>query len=209
MTPNEVANEPIPFRGDVLAVKARIRLLRSFDQISHQYQGYTLVLADAEDAQRTFRVAVGPRLHAKHGFRIGDRIAGQANPVPDPKKEWADSYKVRRVRVESRGPETAARPPDPEGGLAPPLQAYRANGHRRLDPRTCSTRCERCPWGLTMATEIIIDHWNPSKKRWRFETHCYGPRDCPRYRAGAPRRVPGRKPGMAFVDDDVERELDP
>ena len=54
----------------LLAVKGRIRLLRSFDQISHQYQGYTLVLADAEDAQQTFRVALGPRLHAKHGGRL-------------------------------------------------------------------------------------------------------------------------------------------
>src|ERR1700730_551698 len=33
------------FRGEVVAVKARIRLIRSFDQISHQYRGYTLVIA--------------------------------------------------------------------------------------------------------------------------------------------------------------------
>jgi hypothetical protein len=62
-----------------------------------------------------------------------------------------------------------------------------------------------------MATEIILDQWNPSKwnpskMKWRFETHCHGPRGCPRYRAGPPRRVPGRKPGMVWIDDDVERE---
>lgn len=57
-----------------------------------------------------------------------------------------------------------------------------------------------------MATEITLDHWNPSEKKWRYETHCYGPRDCPNYRAGKPRTVPGRKPGMVWVDDDVERE---
>jgi len=57
-----------------------------------------------------------------------------------------------------------------------------------------------------MATEIILDHWNPSNTKWRFETHCYGPRGCPRYKPGPPRRVPGRKPGMVWVDDDVERE---
>jgi len=32
------------FAGTVAAVKARIRLLRSFDQISHSYLGYVLVL---------------------------------------------------------------------------------------------------------------------------------------------------------------------
>ena len=57
-----------------------------------------------------------------------------------------------------------------------------------------------------MPTEIIIDQWNPTETKWRFETHCYGPRDCPRYRPGKPYRVPGRKPGMVWVDDDVERE---
>ena len=57
-----------------------------------------------------------------------------------------------------------------------------------------------------MATEIIIDQWNPADKKWRFESHCYGPRDCNRYRAGKPYQVPGRKPGMVWVDDDVERE---
>lgn len=56
-----------------------------------------------------------------------------------------------------------------------------------------------------MPTQIILDHWNPSKVKWRFETHCYGPRDCPRYKAGPAYRVPGRRSGMIYVDDDVER----
>jgi len=56
-----------------------------------------------------------------------------------------------------------------------------------------------------MPTEIILDKWRPERVKWRMETHCYGPRDCPRYRAGRPRRVPSSKPGLVFVDDDVER----
>ena len=46
---------------------------------------------------------------------------------------------------------------------------------------------------------------NPSKKKHRFETHCYGPKSCPKYKAGRPYRVPGRNPGMIYIDDDVER----
>jgi hypothetical protein len=59
-----------------------------------------------------------------------------------------------------------------------------------------------------MVTEIILDQWNPSRKRWRLETHCYGPKGCPRHRTGAARKVPGRKPGMVWVDNDIEREAE-
>jgi hypothetical protein len=199
----------VAFRGEVVAVKARIRLVRSFDQISHQYQGYTLVLASADPACREpLRVAIGPATHERHQLQIGDIVSGNAQPVPDPKREWAKLHKASGIRVERRGPPEQNRPADPEGGIVPPLDIYRANGHRRLDRRTCETKCGRCPWGLTMVTEIIIDQWSPSKERWRLETHCYGPKDCPRYRAGAPRKVPGRKPWMVWIDNDVEREAD-
>jgi hypothetical protein len=198
--------ETIGFSGKVLAVKARIRLMRSFDQVSHQYQGYVLVLQDDEALETVRRIAIGPSAHAKHQFRIGDRVSGTAHRVPDPATEWAEFYRVSGLRLEQRGPKAQQRPPDPEGGIAVPLDVYRANGHRRLDAKTCAEQCARCPWGLTMATEIILDQWNPSKRTWRFETHCYGPRGCPRYTAGPPRRVPGRKPGMVWIDDDVERE---
>jgi hypothetical protein len=205
-TSRRETEEVISFHGQVIAVKARIRLIRSFDQISHQYQGYTLVVSGLNPEPSVVRVAIGPAAHAKHQFRIGDVISGKAQSVPDPRLEWASLYKARGLKVESRGPTEQARPADPDGGIAAPLEDYRVNGHRRLDPHTCQAKCSQCPWGLTMPTEIIVDQWNPSKVRWRMETHCYGPRDCPRYRAGAARKVPGRKPGMVWVDNDVERE---
>ncbi len=186
--------------GRIGAVKPRIGLRRSFDQLWHSYRGYVLVLADGP------RVAIGPAAHAKHRFRIGHVVEGCGEPVPDPRAEWADLYKARRLRVLSRGPEIEDRPADPDGGLAPSLEEYRDRGHRRLDPRTHDRSCGRCPFGAVMPTEIILDQWNPDRRRWRVETHCYGPRDCPRYRAGRARSVPGRKPDMVFVDDDVERE---
>jgi hypothetical protein len=196
--------DKIHLGGEVRAIKARIRFIRSFDQVSHQYQGYTLVLRD--DERGVVRIAIGPTAHAKHRFRIGDQLSAYAVQVADPTTEWAEFYRVSRLSIQQRGPEAEDRPPDPDGGIAPPLEVYRANGHRRLDPKRCEDKCARCPWGLTMAAEIILDHWNPSRKEWRFETHCYGPRGCPRYKSEPPRRVPGRKPGMVWIDDDVERE---
>jgi hypothetical protein len=61
---------------------------------------------------------------------------------------------------------------------------------------------------------MIIDQWNPSIRRYRHETFCYGPKSCPRYKAGPTRKVPGRK-GMTWeeqdwVDEDAtaHREMD-
>lgn len=198
---------PLEFSGEIVAVKARIRLLRSYDQISHAYQGYTLVMKGEVGGARieSFKVGVGPAAHAKNGFRRGDKLTGRAVPVAHPTTEWADYYKTSKLKIVERGPESEVRPADPEGGIAPPIEVYRANGHRRLDARTCSTVCVACPFGLTMPTEITIDQWNPQTVKWRYETHCYGPKDCPRYKPGAPREVQGRKPDMVWIDDDVER----
>ena len=125
-------SDTVDFKGEVLAVKGRIRLLRSFDQISHQYQGYTLVIGKQGDPESVIRVAVGPAAHAKHQFRIGDVVSGKGQPVADPRTEWAQLYKVSGLKLERRGPEGENRPPDPDGGIAPPLEVYRANGHRRV-----------------------------------------------------------------------------
>jgi hypothetical protein len=56
-------------------------------------------------------------------------------------------------------------------------------------------------WGCRMPVEMIIDHWNPGRKRYRFETFCYGPKSCALYRAGATRKVPGRR-GMTWEEED-------
>lgn len=199
--------EKTSFQGTIISVKARIRLLRSFDQIpTHQYQGYTLILDGEVDGEPRpqFKIAIGPKAHEEHQFRIGDKISGMAIPVSDPETEWAEFYKVSALKLLER-PQPGDLPPNPDGGVAPSLEKYREHGHFRLQKQTCETACLRCPFGLIMATQITLDHWNPSKVKWRFETHCYGPRDCPRYKSGPPYRVPGRKSGMVYIDDDVER----
>jgi hypothetical protein len=195
------------FEGIVKSVKARIRLIRSFDQIQHACLGYVLVLEGAVEGKPViqFKVAIGEKTHLKHRFRIGDEISGEASPVEYPKSEWAEYYRVSGLKIIQRGPDSEERPPDPLGGIAPALAVYRSNGHLRLDAKTYEPHCRACPWGLVMATEIILDQWNPDKKQWRYETHCYGPKDCRFYRPGRARVVQGRKPGMKWIDDDYER----
>ena len=204
----ETTPPKVKFKGTITAVKARIRLLRSFDQLSHSYLGYTLVMTALVNGREWtgLRVAVGQKTHEKNRFRIGDTISGEALPIENIYQEWADIYKVSGLNIISRGDPSEERPADTTGGIAAPLPIYREHGHVRLDPHTYEQKCKQCPWGIVMATEITIDQWNPHKKKWRYETHCYGPRDCLNYRAGRPRTVQGRKPGMIWVDDDFERE---
>jgi hypothetical protein len=52
-----------------------------------------------------------------------------------------------------------------------------------------------------MPVEMIIDQWNPTRRRYRTETFCYGPRACSLYEAGPERTVPGRR-GMTYAEED-------
>ena len=63
----------------------------------------------------------------------------------------------------------------------------------RLDARAYEAKCRACLWGCRMAVEMVIDRWKPDVREHRFETFCYGPKSCARYRAGPTRKVPGRR----------------
>lgn len=193
----------VVFSGEIVAVKPRIKLLRSFDQIpSHQYNGYILVIeGHLDDEYGQFRVAIGPKAHEKHQFQIGDKLSGKAQPISNPKHEWAQYYKASALKVEIIG---EREDPHPSGGVPVPLPTYRENGHLRLKKSVAESVCLQCPWGAFMTTEMIIDHWNPSKKKYRIETHCYGPKTCKNYKPGRPYVVPGRN-NLKYEDDDYER----
>jgi hypothetical protein len=127
-------------------------------------------------------------------------LRGESDQVSDPRLEVAGFYKTSRLKVlkNSEGDPPAG---PPFQGVPPDLPTYRARGHRRLDARTYESKCITCIWGCRMPVELTIDHWNPSQKRYRFETFCYGPKSCPLYRPGPTRKVPGRK-GMSWTEED-------
>jgi hypothetical protein len=203
----------IPWNGVLISVQPRIRLSRSFDQRSHTYLGYTLkVRGIIGNETREFLVGVGNGAHAKHHFRVGDTVSGDALPVADPRLETVEFYKISNLQVSGQEIEGERRPP-PWCGVAPPLPVYRERGHRRLAARTYQKKCTSCIWGCKMAVEMIIDQWNPSRRRYRTETFCYGPRSCCFYESGPERQVPGRH-GMTYteedwIDDDATSHRDP
>lgn len=194
-------SEKISWSGRVVAVQPRIRLMRSFDQRSHSYLGYVLRIEGTCGEQTSeFLIAVGEGAHEKHRFQTGMQIEGQSVRVDDPRKEAADFYKTSGIKVVKAA--EGDRPVGPPFLSAPPdLETYRSRGHRRLDIRTYDAKCTTCIWGCHMPVEMIIDQWNPSKKQYRFETFCYGPKSCPFYRPGPARKVPGRK-GMSYTEED-------
>lgn len=201
--------DKVVWSGLLLGVQPRIRLLRSFDECAHAYLGLVLSLeGECGGRDGAFTIAVSRAAHAKHGFRRGMMVSGASLPVADPRLETAEFYRTSAIRVLTDA--DAAVPPKfspgsstapPFHGTPPPLDVYRARGHRRLDPRTYQARCSCCVWACRMPVEITVDHWNPSRKRYRFETFCYGPKSCPLYRAGATRKVPGRH-GMSWEEED-------
>jgi len=74
-------------------------------------------------------------------------------------------------------------------------------GVRLLAAKTYTAKCATCIWGCEMAVEMVVDHWNPSVRRDRRETFCYGPKSCSLHKAGPTRKVPGRK-GMSWEEED-------
>lgn len=196
----------IEWQGRVAAIQPRIRLLRSFDERSHSYLGYVLrIQGHLGRENREFIVAVGKAAQVRHQFRFGDDVAGKGEAVADVRLETADLYKVSELKILSRSDQPSPSPP-PFLGLPPGLAVYRERGHRRLDPRTYGTKCKTCLWACEMPVEMIVDHWNPTAKKYRRETFCYGPKRCPFYKPGPTRKVPGRKEMSWEEADWVDQE---
>ena len=193
--------EKISWSGRLVSVQPRIRLTRFFDERQHTYQGYVLRIEGMCGGEAgEFLIAMGKAAHEKHQFQVGMELSGLSAPVADQRLETAGLYKTSGIKIEKDVDDVSPEDP-PFLGIPPDLETYRERGHRRLDARTHASKCVACIWGCRMPVEIIVDHWNPSKKRYRFETFCYGPKSCPFYRSGPTRKVPGRR-GMTWEEED-------
>jgi hypothetical protein len=195
------ASEKTSFSGLIISIQPRIRLTRSFDQRSHTYLGYVLLVRGSGGAaERDVLVAIGAGTQRDHRLRAGDSVSGMALAVSERQNEIARLYKVSGLEVLERGASAAASGP-PWQDVPPPLPIYRERGHRRLDANTYERKCTACMWGCRMPVEMIVDQWKPEVRRYREETFCYGPLSCSVYRAGPRRSVPGRR-GMTWIEDD-------
>ncbi|HAS91242.1 MAG TPA: hypothetical protein DCS12_03000 [Clostridiales bacterium] len=199
--------DKLSFEGFITSIQPRIRLTRSFDEASHTYLGYAIRLTGELDNQHTtFSIGIGKAAQAKFSFKVNDVISGECLPVPDPDMEPVYYYKVSKLAKVEEGELGSTSAP---WELVPPeLEVYRERGHRRLAVRTYDSKCSSCMWGARMPVEIIVDNWNPrGRRKYRFETFCYGPLSCKLYKAGPNRKVEGRN-GMVYVEEDwVDEEM--
>ncbi|MDQ6858304.1 MAG: hypothetical protein M3Z65_04845, partial [Chloroflexota bacterium] len=178
------AAESVSFSGLIISIQPRIMLTRSFDERTHTYLGYVLLIRGSVGAaERDVLVAIGPATHAELGLRAGDRVRGRALPVKEPRREIAELYKVSGLEVLERGALAAQSGPLWQD-VPFPLPIYRERGHRRLDAKAYERTCYACMWGCRMPVEMIVDQWSPEIRRYREETFCYGPLSCSVYRAG-------------------------
>jgi len=188
------------FKGTIIAIQPRIELLRSFDERSHSYLGYSLFIKGfIDDVEQEVSVGIGKAAQQKHEFCAGDEIEGECVPVEDQSEESVEFHRASKLKKIGHIDNLTASPPWET--IPPDLAMYRSRGHRRLSAQTYTKKCTTCIWGCRMSVEIIIDNWNPSRKKYRFETFCYGPLSCKLYKAGPTRKVEGRN-GMIYEEED-------
>lgn len=190
------------FKGIILAVQPRIRMSRSFDERSHNYLGYSLRLKGfIDDIEQEFSIGIGSNVQGKYQFFIGDEISGECLPVPEQRLEPVEFYKASKLKRTSIVKSNIVIKPPPWETISPDLEIYRQRGYRRLSAQTYDKKCTTCIWGCRMPVEIIIDNWNPSRRKYRFETFCYGPLSCHLYKSGLTRKVQGKN-GMVWEEAD-------
>ncbi len=196
----------IAFRGIIKSIQPRIRLTRSFDEASHTYLGYSIMLdGELGNQQTRFSIGISEAANAKQQLQVNDTISGECLPVLESVKESVDYYKVSKLKVISRGEKGSVSAPWEMA--SPELEIYKERGHRRLAARTYDSKCSSCIWGARMPVEIIVDNWNPrGLRKHRFETFCYGPKSCKYYKAGPNRKVEGRH-GMVWIEEDWIDEM--
>lgn len=102
--------------------------------------------------------------------------------------EYADYYRAGALKKQSATENVDENSKSPWMGEVPELSVYDWRGCRMLDTRTYKGKCFTCKWAC-MANVTIEYDWGNTQK-FRFESFCYGPKNCKLYKMGKPRAVP-------------------
>ena len=180
----------VKFAGVIRSVQPRSNVWRyRLDNRTHSTTGYNVFLSGvAEDEEKQFAVAISEKQQEKLKFHIGDEICGTAWTKKNPKWEYADYYRAGGLKKKKEAPPPDEEVASPWVGEVPSLEVYDWRGCRMLDARTYKGKCFTCKWSC-MANVAIEYDWGVSQK-FRFESFCYGPKNCKLYKMGKPRSVP-------------------
>ena len=180
----------IEFQGEILSVQPRSNVWRyKLDNRTHSLTGFNLFLHGiAEGESKDFSVAISGLQQEKLHFHIGDQIKGTAWTKKYPQWEYADYYRAGGLKILSNAKPPADQHAPPWIDETPALSVYDWRGCRMLDKRRWKGKCFPCKWAA-MANVTIEYNWGISQK-YRFESFCYGPKNCKYYTMGKPRAVP-------------------
>ena len=198
--PEKNAQNKITFSGVILSVQPRSDVWRyRLDNRTHTMTGYNVFLkGTAEGEEKSFAVAISEKNQQKYHFHIGDEISGSAWTKLHPKLEYADYYRVGALKKISEVPAPDEDAKSPWLGEVPELAVYDRRGCRMLDTKIWKGKCFKCKWAC-MANVTIEYNWGVSQKH-RFESFCYGPKNCELYDMGNVRSVPDKDLGTLYDD---------
>ncbi len=122
--------EKISWSGRIISVQPRIRLNRSFDERTHSYLGYSLVIEGIIGAEAcVFSIGIGKVAQKKYQFQVGDRASGVSVTVADARMEPVDFYRTSKLELLRRG--EISFDSTPWHRVPTDLETYRWRGHRR------------------------------------------------------------------------------
>lgn len=196
----------IKWSGIVESIQPRTRVWRYItDNRTHYHLGYNIFISGKSDEGKTeFCIAVSEKQQNKAMFTIGDRVKGTGWTKKYPKREYADYYRAGALKVVEKNIDAKASVV-PWTGKLPSMDTYEKRGARMLSKKTWKNKCFKCYWANMANVEIQWD-FDRDIKKYRFETFCYGPVDCPNYKRGRARAVPYKNRG-SFMDDGMLDDL--
>jgi len=156
---------------------------------THYHIGYNLFLiGECEDINSEFSIAISEKQYQKGLFRIGDVVKGTGWTKQYKEREYADYYRAGALKVVDRNTEIV----DticPWTGYLPDMDVYEKRGARMLSKSSWKSKCFTCMWATMSNVEIQWD-FDRDIKKYRFESFCYGPKSCKKYKMGRSRSVP-------------------
>ena len=204
---DEEIQQKISFEGRIVSVQVRSTVWRYLlDNRTHREIGYNLFLegtVECDNSQddpsslenHSFSVAISEKQQEKLRFHIGDLIKGTAWTKKYPKWEYADYYRAGALK-KTQPADSVSEQSSPWLSEVPDLETYAWRGARMLDGRCYKGKCFQCKWAA-MANVTIEYNFGVSQK-FRFESYCYGPKNCKFYKMGKPRSVTYKGMGTLY-----------
>ncbi len=194
----ESFQKKITFQGIILSVQPRSAVWRyRLDNRTHRVTGFNLFLRGTADGkEKDFSVAISGLQQMKQHFHIGEMISGTAWTKKYPETEYADYYRSGAMKKQTEVLPMQESVGTPWTDEVPDLETYDWRGCRMLDKRCWKGKCFQCKWAAMANVTIEWDFG--VRQKFRFETFCYGPKNCKNYSMGRPRAVPDKVLGSVY-----------